>query len=968
MVPIDRGFLAELARLDILDEVCQGHPTGNEENIKVKIVAPILELLGYDPIRDLDYERHVERGRPDIVVLVDAKPFLIVEAKGLDKDLSDYKAQGLGYARDAGIPWTILTNGVQWDLYKTFIQHVATEDNEPVLTLRSEELPTRFLELERYISKSRIAAIDSTADPEVKFIARKAKAADVVRILHGFRTSLLASLRQQFDKKYHKQPVFTKKVDRWISEQGVDTDYDWMKAYKKDKKFREHVITLLKQQGLTSGQPQFEARYRKPPDSEFSRLVDTHLRQGGIPVDWPDKLCFEGAYSFINRILFLRICEDSEFIDREITPNFIKRIRDARSNDVMITRLQNMFTEMRDRFPGIYRLPLLDHLSLPDLEWEKEIVADLCQATTRFDFRELGDVLGHLYERHVDYNTRRLIGQFYTHDEKVSFIIDQVRLWLVEGVKVLDPACGSGSFLLEAYRRLMPILVNRGYSVASAHGYLLQEVLHGVDVDSFAAQLTAINLLVRNLDEPVGSLQVYSGNSLKNDIGLSQFGFQIAGSPEGDFPDPRNGNGSVRTLEQVLVPSSFDVIVENPPFFRVGNEHPIYGPMIRSEHGDFAKVRPPGAEMNIATMFLKKSIDLLASRVDRPRGAGGICGIILPKSLTYVDEYRLIREYLLRRCKIRTIVDLGRGWEDVGLEHVILIFEKVREKPSGKSADFSDCPVQVIHDVQSLRRGIYKSHELRQKLFNKDPRRRFLLYIYGEGSRIHQKLHRVGKPLSTFKMVVWEGIRDDHKVPMKPSRESPRNVPLLSGAAVRRWYIEPEHYVPSRDPQIPFGIKVKCARPEKIVIKRVISSKVRIEAVIDRERSITHSSTTSLYFKDKTSLRYVVGILNSRLMNLYVRDWIYNRTELTMNFREDYLGEIPIPPKPRSAHRKRIEEAVEALEKLYRPPSDPREIRAEDPAGRGERLKEELDHAVYNLYGLTDEEIRFIEDSMPYSD
>jgi type I restriction-modification system DNA methylase subunit len=958
-MPSDPLSLEELADLDVLRDVCQGNHTGNEENIKIKMVAPVLQHLGYHPIEEFDYEKHVPAGRPDIALLVDNEPALIVESKGLDKDLQEYKQQGLNYATDQGIPWTILTNGVRWDLYKTFIEGVPQDENEPILTIKLQELPRRFDELEEYVGKNNIQEIEDRAEEHIQFVRRKARVSDLAKILDEYRTELFWDLRDQFDVRYGEDEEFTEHIDDWVRQQNTDKKYDWFKEFKSDKKFRSYILNIMSNSGLPDTRTEFEDKYRSSGYDQTTAEIEEALRKEGIPIDWEDQLCFEGAYSFINRVLFLRICEDSELVTREITDETISRISNAQNNTVTVARLESLFATIETTYPGVYALPLMDGLEIGDLEWDSDVIADLLKETTNYDFSELGDVLGHLYQKHLDHNSRRLIGQFYTHEEKVDFILDRIEDQLYEDAKVIDPSCGSGSFLVGVHQRLFPRLLDKGYSEVTAHSHLLKNVIHGVDLDTFAAQLTSINLLIQSLAEPVEDLQIYTGNSLLNYDTLERFGLEV--SDERRQVDPREENGRNPDAGSILRNENFDVVVGNPPFFRVPLSDPIYGSTLKG--GEYSDLRPQGAEMNIATMFLKKCIDLLKKEAKSPEGRGGVGALILPKTLTYVDEFKLIREYLLDRCQIRSVVDLGKGWPDVGIEHIILIFERLPEDEEAKE----EKEVQIYHDVESFRRGLMKEHTISESTIREDSRSRLLLYVFGKGKEIRDEMRERGTLLRNYDMSVWEGIRGDHGVTTFTDRQNSRSVPLLKGKSIRRWRCDFEEYVSQSDSDIPDGIRQKCQVEKKIVIKRVLSSKVRIEAFIDRNSSITHSSTTSIIFNDNTSLEYVVGILNSRLMNLYVRDWLYNRTELTMNFREKYLGDIPIPKNPPKDLKNKIEELVHDLEELWDAEYNGGEI-PEGLLNESERIKEKLDQAVYELYGLSASDVEFVEDLMPYSD
>ncbi|MGI0090423.1 MAG: hypothetical protein ACREBS_01815, partial [Nitrososphaerales archaeon] len=91
--------LVSLSKLDVLNEVCLGRKSGTEENVKIKVVIKLLNLLGYDTQKDMDFEHHVYDKRADIALLVDSKPKVIVETKSLEKKLDEYKVQALEYAR-----------------------------------------------------------------------------------------------------------------------------------------------------------------------------------------------------------------------------------------------------------------------------------------------------------------------------------------------------------------------------------------------------------------------------------------------------------------------------------------------------------------------------------------------------------------------------------------------------------------------------------------------------------------------------------------------------------------------------------------------------------------------------------------------------------------------------------------------------------------------------------------------------
>jgi hypothetical protein len=108
-----------------------------------------------------------------------------------------------------------------------------------------------------------------------------------------------------------------------------------------------------------------------------------------------------------------------------------------------------------------------------------------------FDFSKLDyEVIGSIFERLIAPEERRKYGQFYTRVE----VVDLINSFCIQdgSEKVMDPACGGGTFLVRAYARKKELDLSR------SHGQRLAD-LYGVDVSDFATHLTTINLATRDL-------------------------------------------------------------------------------------------------------------------------------------------------------------------------------------------------------------------------------------------------------------------------------------------------------------------------------------------------------------------------------------------------------------------------------------------------------------------------------------
>ena len=148
--------------------------------------------------------------------------------------------------------------------------------------------------------------------------------------------------------------------------------------------------------------------------------------------------------------------------------------------------------------------------------------------------RRPGDVLRPLYERFVDEKDRRVFGEFYTPDwlaelivrevcddawcrEAVTKVLDAQRTGTdLEAVGVLDPTCGSGTFLYYAARKLLKALDDQ-YITGADKSAVVCRLVHGIDVHPVAAEIARATLLRALPAEPPRgrtSLQIHEGDAL----------------------------------------------------------------------------------------------------------------------------------------------------------------------------------------------------------------------------------------------------------------------------------------------------------------------------------------------------------------------------------------------------------------------------------------------------------------------
>lgn len=193
------------------------------------------------------------------------------------------------------------------------------------------------------------------------------------------------------------------------------------------------------------------------------------------------------------------------------------------------------------------RVPFYSDRAVP--HW-REIINQIHQ----FDFSRLDyEVIGSIFERFISPEERSKFGQFYTRVE----VVDLINSFCIRrgDARVMDPACGGGTFLVRAYARKRELDPTRG------HADLLQD-LFGVDISPFATHLTTINLATRDLIEAENYPQVARSNFF--DVERTRPLRQLPMPRAGRVGAKAHGKGQIRN---VWIPA-LDAVVGNPPYIR----------------------------------------------------------------------------------------------------------------------------------------------------------------------------------------------------------------------------------------------------------------------------------------------------------------------------------------------------------------------------------------------------------------
>ncbi|REK21897.1 MAG: restriction endonuclease subunit M, partial [Planctomycetota bacterium] len=436
----------------------------------------------------------------------------------------------------------------------------------------------------------------------------------------------------------------------------------------------------------------------------------------------------------IDRIIFLRICEDRG-IERYGT------LQGLTSGPKIYPRLCELFRKADDRYnSGLFHFNKEKDRTEPPDEWTlaltvddkvlKEIVKHLYYPESPYEFSVLGaDILGQVYEQFLGKvirltsghqakvedkpEVKKAGGVYYTPTYIVDYIVENTVGKLVEGrephevaartkttwkpakkgrpLKVLDPACGSGSFLIGAYQYLLNWYrdwytenepakhKDRIYQTrhdewrltTAERKRILLDHIYGVDIDPQAVEVTKLSLLLKVLEgENQESLEkqtrlfreralpdlsdnIKCGNSL---IGPDFY----QGQQLDMFDEEERARINVFDWEtefvQIMSSGGFDAVIGNPPYIRIQTMKewaPVEVEFYKRAFKSAAK-----GNYDIYVVFVERGLELLSE--------AGRLGFILPHKFFNSKYGQPLRRLITEDSYVTLIVHFGHQQIFVG--------------------------------------------------------------------------------------------------------------------------------------------------------------------------------------------------------------------------------------------------------------------------------------------------------------
>ena len=815
-------------------------------------------------------------------------------------------------------------------------------------------------------------------------------------------------------------------------------------------------------------------RLRIPPDKAFLEDLtvwrtelakDIHKQNPEFDV----KLLNDVVQKLLDRIIFIRIAEDRKIRpDRELQ-DIVAQWKEEGKRKSIMTHLFDLFHEVNDDLNGDIFKPHACERANVDSNLLAEIIENLYFPKSRYRFDAIGvELLGSIYERYLGSTirvtpqrvkveekpqVRKAGGVYYTPKYIVDYIVKNTVGKIIEGktprqiekIKILDPACGSGSFLLGAYRYLLDYHLEyyRKHTKEAQTQFfdfyhkvgpedlslplrtkamILRNNIFGVDIDPQAVEITMMSLYLKALEGERGLLpkKQHLLPPLSNNIkcGNSLIGYDIL---EGKLFDddtksrinPFDWNSKSVGFGEIMENGGFDIVIGNPPYVRIQAMKEWAPVEVEFYKGHYSAASK--GNYDIYVVFVEKGLSLLSKR--------GRMGFILPHKFFNAQYGKPLRRLLAEGKYLSHIVHFGHQQVFEGATtYTCLLF---LSKEIGKA-----CIVEKVNDLsewqstgQSIT-GKVATNKIKEAEWN---------FAIGENAALFERLANmpiklgdiahifVGTQTSADDVFVLDECKITEKSIFGMSKSLGKQVkietgsarPFLRGKQIRRYeapktasYLlcpyeildnscrllttaEIENKFPLTFAYLKENKSTLTARekgkfkganwyafgyPKSMTLfqkqKIIVPDYNNVASFTFDTAGHFYKTGYGILVKDAfLSPLYILGLINSPLLFKYLVSIGTSLRGGYVRFWTQFIEQLPIRtidltnPSEKAIHDK-LTSLVDRMLELHKkknslPPSAEREKVEREIAV----IDEKIDEIVYELYGITEEERKIIENS-----
>ena len=742
---------------------------------------------------------------------------------------------------------------------------------------------------------------------------------------------------------------------------------------------------------------------------------------GKIKID--DAKYAASVQKFLDRLIFIRTTEDRG-IEGERLRELVRNWEENKSQ----VNFANSLIELFRQFDKDYNSKLFEPDICDTLEYEDGLLADIVKESyknrkgIRYNFASINaDVLGSIYEQYLGQiqqdgtsdktAKRKQQGIYYTPRYIVDYIVRNTIKEVLKGksgyeaskLKLLDPACGSGSFLIKAFEVVDQHIKreNNEMQADMIKNYarkvsILTSNIYGVDLDKEAVEIAQLNLLLKVLEKrerlPNLSHNIECGNSL-----LSGGDEEMKKQFGANWKERRPFNWQER-FASAFKQGGFDAIIGNPPYIKEYVDKSAFDGLHDDPYYQ--------GKMDIWTLFACRAIDLLKD--------GGYFSFIAPNNWITNAGASIFRDKILTEGELVSFIDFGdyKIFEDAGIQTMIFVFKKCapRQKYKVKYSKVVDKNITEENLVKFLRHnGEWQTPEIEsfdvgiesQKFIGKNitfinsGKDTFLDKIKSKGNfelteaEVGQGI--VAAPDKYFLLKNKDDFTDDEKEYIKMYYTSAGK--FMSGVCKNYiLYISDKNFKNKNIddfPNIknhfePFKEKLKEAktkygtpnkpyfylhreRDEKFFKegpKIVCGVRVQVPSFYYTENEYYGSRALNFIKTDRVNLKYLTGVLNSRVVYFWLKSKGKQLGDL-LQIDKGPLLQIPIYIPESKNKQQEVAHLVDKITKanmelkkiepiLYKEEYEKKQKEIAD-------ADKEINDIIFELYGLSEEERKIIQ-------
>jgi len=719
------------------------------------------------------------------------------------------------------------------------------------------------------------------------------------------------------------------------------------------------------------------------------KIVRKELMGAGL---CDDKLKF--AHALIGRTIFIRYLEDRKIL----TEAYFRNV--AEQNEEWLTLLTNPtskdnfdFSKTKALYPKVlqnkdFAYALFKSLSndfngdmFPNVDKEEatvtikhlKIIQDLLYGDVgiqkklffysyKFDIIPL-DLISAIYEEfyHSESNNNenkskaRQDGAFYTPAVLAEFVLSRVLTVkeLKNNPKVLDPACGSGIFLVEAFRRIVRFAwKNKKKSLDfNEIKEILRNQIFGIEVNEEAARITAFSLylaMLHYLDSPSILEQIKKGNKLPNLLKSNKKG--------GDFYNTIRVNNAFDKSNNDL--KNIDIVVGNPPWGAPGNKADEITKKRQTTMIDWCQENSyPIGDKEPSQAFLWRSLDFLKKN--------GHCALLTSAGVLFKHSppTQAFRKEWMKQVCLNEVFNFThvRKFFFKGAISPFVMIHFTKEEQKNKPVEYwSAKQVVSLKETQAVLFSQYdRNYIIDQELADNKTWKINLFGCFLDFQFIKQisTYNSLGNYIIQKGVGFKRGNRSKKLGRLKDFKFCPtKNLSKydeINDDILKEIKGKIEHQ----------GKSLSLYEGKRILFKQGISKN---EYLISRLEAKDYSVNSSIYsLKLKGDLNLIQGILWSSFAKYY----LFMTSGAWIDFHDKVLlSELIQLPISKNLDNKEAKTVIKIVNKLgnYHPKEfgilNPNGISKEEIEIKRRKWELELDEAVFDLYGFSEEQRDLIKD------